>query len=1509
MVKLTPVQLGMIFDSTTQQGAKYLSQAVITLHEEVDIEFLIQSIKIIFSQHLFLNGRIVFDCESYVFDLVEGVKFNIKYTELSNLTDLNEVVTRYLDRDKRNEFKLQDAPLIRVTIFFIKHDLYKLVFTYPHFILCASSAYKIIKDVFLHYDHHHRITSVNQLKNYQEFYQKYSELQSENYIDYWYRLLKNEEPCSLPIFEEPGLTIKDFPDIGHLFIRMGKEKASAFKNVSRRYKTSQNILFQALLGLTLRAFVNQQHVFIGVVRSFDPRLTKGITGLFINVLPIFITLTREKKLSEIIGQLYLQHKGFKKFGYVSIGAIENRLGILPEQSLFDCLVDYKEKTLIENLRQQDKHWKNRELDYFTETNHKLLVEIYGIDNEIEIRLSYDRRFISNDYANSIRNTYQTIINNALANKNNLSTAELLIFSASSLVGHKNQITASDDIIRGFQQVIKKYPYHDAFIYENKKLTFSELYQLTDTLSAYCEKTYQFSCLEKVIIFLDRSMEYVISIITCLKLRCIFIPIDPSWNESIIIHILNNCQAKYIITLSGYGYRFENFKKNTLILLDKLIIDLSGKKVSYEAKKVDGNDPVYILYTSGTTGNPKGAINKHISINNRIAWMARKFSVNNLDTILHKTPISFDVSLWEILLPLVTGASVVIVTKEKHYDISYISKLISDNQITMIHFVPSVLNMFLDVDEKIIQFMSCLRLIICSGEELSDTLARKCVSCLNARLYNLYGPTEAAIDVTSFLYKKSHELPMVPIGTAIDNVELFIRSNDLLPVPQYGIGELFIGEVAVGLGYINNDEETKKRFITLENNKSQRIYRTGDIVKLISNNQIVYKGRIDNQVKINGVRIELAEIDITLEKLNYIKKSITVVKDNQIISYVKTNKNIEDLLNKIDSFLIKNLNKNRIPNHIIVIDSFPLTHNGKIDLKALPEPKLSQSENSNLITDLEKKLILILSNLFDKKIDEIKVNDSLMGLGLNSLKAMKLVMILQYKFGVDINVVDILRSKTIKSLAKKIDTYEMHLPNENTHASLSVKRDSQMDSTCNLKLCTLTQDENNISTLDNFHCENLGLQDTTSSLTSCKGIPFSEAQYRLWVLSQLSIQEPVFNMAALIQVNGFSKDRIFNALNSLLKNNPIICSRVELDGDIPYLNINVPVENIINFEKFGDEITNISFITREFCFYKTRLDKDPLSAIKVISYSKSTYYILFRLHHIICDGWSINILVNQLITLLEVNNINQNYIQTSLPYIKYFLQEKSYLHSEKFNQDLQYWRNNLEGFESKIIEPDHEFDSGFSGERLYFNIENNQYQQISNFIRSYSITEFNFFLSIFMMLMNFYSGKQDITVSVPFADRQSYQVENCIGLFLNTILIRVILSDQMTFLELIIAVKSSYEAAMLHGKIPINKLINELKLNVKSDISQVLFNFSPIDLSLSNSFFSAREIYTETAKTPIKLEIYRREFSYHGYIEFQKKYFDTDTIKLLKEDFLLMVNNCPLEYNEKLFSISNSKEIV
>ncbi len=119
--------------------------------------------------------------------------------------------------------------MIRVTIFFIKHDLYKLVFTYPHFILCASSAYKIIKDVFLHYDHHHRITSVNQLKNYQEFYQKYSELQSENYIDYWYRLLKNEEPCSLPIFEEPGLTIKDFPDIGHLFIRMGKEKASAFK--------------------------------------------------------------------------------------------------------------------------------------------------------------------------------------------------------------------------------------------------------------------------------------------------------------------------------------------------------------------------------------------------------------------------------------------------------------------------------------------------------------------------------------------------------------------------------------------------------------------------------------------------------------------------------------------------------------------------------------------------------------------------------------------------------------------------------------------------------------------------------------------------------------------------------------------------------------------------------------------------------------------------------------------------------------------------------------------------------------------------------------------------------------------------------------------------------------------------------------------------------------------------------------------------------------------------------
>ncbi|MDQ1925190.1 amino acid adenylation domain-containing protein, partial [Massilia pseudoviolaceinigra] len=359
-----------------------------------------------------------------------------------------------------------------------------------------------------------------------------------------------------------------------------------------------------------------------------------------------------------------------------------------------------------------------------------------------------------------------------------------------------------------------------------------------------------------------------------------------------------------------------------------------------------NHLAYVIYTSGSTGTPKGVMNQHDALVNRLLWAQAQYDLNNRDRVLQKTPFSFDVSAWEFFLPLLFGAQLVVARPDGHQDPIYLSKLVCDADITLMHFVPSMLAVFLEQIET--HHYPLLRRILCSGEALPYSLQLRITQLLpDVELHNLYGPTEAAIDVTSWYCKRDSYVGIVPIGRPIANTQIYILDTHLQPVPLGVAGEIYIGGAGVARGYLNRPDLTAERFIAdpFSTEIGARLYKTGDLARYLPDGDIEYIGRNDFQVKIRGFRIELGEIEAKLATCASVREAIVIAREDvpgeqRLVAYViakeDTVLSTADLRDQLSSVLPEYM----VPSAFVTLVAFPLTPNGKLDRKALPVPDQS-----------------------------------------------------------------------------------------------------------------------------------------------------------------------------------------------------------------------------------------------------------------------------------------------------------------------------------------------------------------------------------------------------------------------------------------------------------------------------------------------------------------------------------------------------------------------------------------
>jgi amino acid adenylation domain-containing protein len=523
--------------------------------------------------------------------------------------------------------------------------------------------------------------------------------------------------------------------------------------------------------------------------------------------------------------------------------------------------------------------------------------------------------------------------------------------------------------------------------------------------------------------MERSLEMVVAVHAVVRAGGAYVPVDPEYPDERIELMLDDLDEPLVLTHRRMVDRLA--RPGVRVVATDIPFGGAAPRDHVELPRVSADDPAYVIYTSGSTGRPKGAINTHRGIANRLHWQQEHYALTPEDTLLQKTPYTFDVSLWEFFWPLMIGARLVVAEPGGHRDPGYLCETIIRHGVTMIHFVPSMLQLFLD-DPRAGECVT-LRRVFSGGEALTKALHDRVFERLPARLHNLYGPAEAANDVTFWDCEPTSPLPFVPIGKPMANTQLYILDHAMRPVPVGDVGELYIGGANVGLGYLERPELTAQRFLADPFRPGGRLYRTGDLARYLPDGNVEFMGRSDFQVKIRGFRVELGEIEAALEATDGVRGAVVVAHERvpgqlDLVAYVGHADGAHLSVEALRGRLLEQLPDYMVPSTIITLDRLPLSPNGKVDRKALPAPVRTrpnlESPYAAPRTPLQRYVAERWRAMLD--IDRVGIHDRFFELGGTSLDAARFVNEVQTGLGETVFVTTLFGAPSVAEYAALLE---------------------------------------------------------------------------------------------------------------------------------------------------------------------------------------------------------------------------------------------------------------------------------------------------------------------------------------------------------------------------------------------------------------------------------------------------------------------------------------------------------
>jgi amino acid adenylation domain-containing protein len=573
----------------------------------------------------------------------------------------------------------------------------------------------------------------------------------------------------------------------------------------------------------------------------------------------------------------------------------------------------------------------------------------------------------------------------------------------------------------FETQVAATPDRIAVVFDGSTLTYAQLNARSNQLAHYLQNLGAGPD-TPVGVFMERSLEMVISLYAILKAGGAYVPLDPEYPDERLGFMLEDAGVSLLLSQADLARELPARGRTTII------VDAGWEQIEAQSREnlacaASSEDLAYIIFTSGTTGRPKGVMNTHRGICNRLIWMQETYGLDESDRVLQKTPFSFNVSVWEFFWPLLFGARLIVARPGGHKDSTYLVDAINQHGITTIHFVPSMLGIFLENDR--VDSCRSLRRVICSGENLPYAMQEQFFSLLDAELHNLYGPTEAAVDVTYWHCVPGNELGFVPIGRPVANTQIYILDDAMKPLPIGEPGELHIGGVQVARGYVNRPDLTSERFVPdpFSTDPDARLYKTGDLAAFLPTGDIKFIGRVDHQVKIMGNRIELGEIEATLDRHEAVQRCVVIARedepgDKRLVAYLVSRTFPNPSVDELQSYLRKKLPDFMIPSAFVYLDSLPLSPNGKIDRRALPPPAGYRPDLGQAYVPPAHGLEAYLASMWRDilGLDRVGVRDRFFELGGTSLQAARFINRLQQELAENIYIVSIFEAPTISQYA-------------------------------------------------------------------------------------------------------------------------------------------------------------------------------------------------------------------------------------------------------------------------------------------------------------------------------------------------------------------------------------------------------------------------------------------------------------------------------------------------------------
>jgi len=1186
-----------------------------------------------------------------------------------------------------------------------------------------------------------------------------------------------------------------------LFLTIEGEEYSELKKAVRKSKTTLFQYITAVYSLVISKITNQEEIILSYPINLRPKTHANVTGSFVNNVLLKANVTNDISFNELIVSLNKQRKTSKEHLWYSLSDIvedlreerkdlgDNFFNISIGESVFSGSRIHLDGVEIEGM--MDVSW-SKESDSLI----SLLFDSSSDKDKIIFQLEYQCEKIDpllmKKFLNHFKNTLRDVVSSPEIHINDITLLDKEEYR--QLVYLNNQTDKKypqTTIHELFTKQAKLTPDNVALVYEDKSLTYKELDFLTNQLARALKLEYKQQTSKElqvdtpIALCLDRSLDMIVAIIATLKAGVAYVPIDPSYPDERIIYILEDTNTALVLTQSHLKDSLQKIVtehesiKNQLSLIPIDTYNYQTQDNSELTSISTANNLAYIIYTSGTTGKPKGVMIEHGSVVNTIESLGHIYAQDNMK-ICEYTNYVFDVSVSEIFSTLVNGNELHILSDIIKKDMNLLSQYINDKSINIIYLPPVILSVLPRVNYPSVNS------IIFAGEPCNLEVGAYFATHYN--LYNYYGPTEATIYATG---KQADPKNVNVIGLPINNTKLYILNESLIPVPEGVTGELYIAGVGVARGYLNQEELTKERFLPnpFARRKDGRdkcnsiMYKTGDLVRLLEDGNIEYIGRNDFQVKIRGYRIELPEIESIISNYKGVKQAVVLAKEHNnskyLVAYYTATKSINE--KKLINHLTKELPEYMVPSDFIEVDEFKLTVNGKLNTKVLPEPEFKSESYEAPTSELQEKLCEVYQEVL--KVDCVGISDDFFKMGGNSILAITLAHKLSNALSLNVNVTDIFTFKTIESLIENgLHHNKVHIP-------------------------VLHQDKT----------------------------PLSFAQQRLYFIDKYEDGSNAYNIPMTIELLDTTDIEIFKQAISSIFNHQNILRTIIIEDDDANTYQKVSNKELVFHESTMDSREMFDTKVKEDVNRIFNLNNEVPIYVAIYRVDDSIY-MLINIHHIAFDGWSTKIFFKELYNYYyhyKDNTPLELPIRT-IDYKDFALWQKDYLQEEELQTQYNYWEDKLQDVEPVTLATDYQRPKtiSYEGENYYLSLDDKLSKDLTELAKDKGVTPYTLLLSAFNILLSKYSNQEDITIGSPTASRHFKQLEDIIGVFVNTLAIRNQVNSNESFSSLLDSVEESVIQAQSHQDIPFEHIVDRLDIERDTsrhpvfDIMFTLQNFAP-----------------------------------------------------------------------------------